>query len=134
MAFKMIMMLKRKKGMTPEAFRHAYETGHSRIGLRLFGHLWTEYRRNYVGPGTTFSAADGALPEHLAASASCPYDAISEMVFKDAAALEELRRIASIPENQKLLADDEKNLFDRDACWINIVDVIQEDLSHVPKK
>ena len=132
MAFKMIMMLKRKKGMTPEAFRHAYETGHSRIGLRLFGHLWIKYTRNYIGPGGTFAGIDGSLPAHLAATA--PYDAITEMVFKDAAALEEVQRISGIPENKKLLAEDEKNLFDRDACWINVVEVVEEDLSKVPRK
>ena len=54
MAIKVILMLKRKPGMTPAAFREEYETGHSRLGLKLFGHLWKEYRRNYLGVMNNF--------------------------------------------------------------------------------
>lgn len=38
MAFKMILLLRRKKGLTPEEFREGYENSHSRIGVRLYGH------------------------------------------------------------------------------------------------
>ena len=132
MPIKVILMLRRKPGMSPEAFRSAYEGGHSRLGLRLFGHLWREYRRNYLGPANSVAAEARTPTEVGAGQAECPCDVITEMVFEDMAALEEMNRIASIPENQRLLSEDEETLFDRENCWTSMCEVIEEDLSRAP--
>jgi len=116
MPVKTILMLRRKPGMTPEAFRQEYETGHSRLGLKLFGHLWVSYKRHY--PQASFTFADGPQP--------APYDAITEVVYRDQAALEESGRIAAA--NKKLLDDDELRLFDRPNCHMTIVETLEEKL------
>jgi hypothetical protein len=131
MPVKVILMLKRKDDMTPEAFRSAYEGGHSRIGLRLFGHLWSEYRRNYLGPANSFAAEAGTPLDDATAESRCPYDVITEFVFEDMAGLEEMNRIAAIPENKRLLSEDEETLFDRECCWVSVCEVLEEDLSRV---
>ena len=134
MPVKVMLMLRRKEGMTPDEFRAAYEEGHSRLGLRLFGHLWSEYRRNYLGAANSFAAESGTPTDAAPADSECPYDVITELVFKDRAALEEMNRIAAIPENKRLLSEDEETLFDRERCWTAMCEVLNEDLSTVVKQ
>ena len=43
---KILWLLKRKSGITPEQFRERYER-HSRLGKKLAGHLISRYKRNY---------------------------------------------------------------------------------------
>lgn len=129
MPVKVIAMLRRKEGTTPQEFRVAYEERHSRIGLRLFGHLWTEYRRNYLGPANSFAAESGTPTDATGAETDCLYDVMTEFVFPDLAALEEMNRIAAIPENKRLLSEDEETLFDREGCWVSVCEVLEEDLS-----
>ena len=131
MAIKTILMLKRKQGMSAEDFRIAYETRHSRLARRLFGHLWLEYRRNYLGPTNRFSDAAGTPTEDDEAGTISPYDVITEIVYRDPAALEESNRIAAMPENKRLLAEDEESMFEREACYAAIVEVFEENLSGV---
>ena len=128
MSVKVILMLRRKQGMSREAFRVEYEGGHSRLGLRLFGHLWTEYRRNYLGTASRFTAEAGTPTAADAGEAEGPYDVITELVLEDMAALEEMNRIASLPENRRLLSEDEERLFDRENCWTSMCEVLEEDL------
>ncbi len=134
MPVKVMLMLRRKGGMTPQEFRAAYEAGHSRLGLRLFGHLWSEYRRNYLGAANSFAAESGTPTDATASGSECPYDVITELVFKDMAALEEMNRIAAIPDNKRLLSEDEETLFDRERCWTAMCEVLNEDLSAVDKQ
>lgn len=133
MPIKTILMLKRKKGMAPEAFRAVYESHHSRLALRLFGHLWLEYRRNYLGPSNSFAAAAGTPTSEVTGETICPYDVITEIVYRDMDALEESNRIAGIPENARLLAEDEESMFDREACFAAVVEVIDEKLGVGPR-
>ena len=131
MAIKVILLLKRKQGMTPAAFREEYETGHSRLGLKLFGHLWTEYRRNYLGAANNFVnaiQAGGAVPSRgeVSRTAESPYDVVTELIFPDEAALQEMNRIASA--NAKIIADDELRLFDRENCVMTVCETLEEDL------
>ena len=129
MPIKVMLMLRRKEGITPQEFRAAYEEGHSRLGLRLFGHLWSEYRRNYLGAANNFAAESGTPTDAVASESECPYDVITELVFDDMAALDEMNRIAAIPDNQRLLSEDEERLFDRERCWTAMCEVLNEDLS-----
>jgi hypothetical protein len=126
MPVKVMMMLKRKPGMTQKEFCHAYETGHSRLGLKLFGHLWLEYRRHYVNNANNF-LGEGGIPDEGGGEGKHPCDAISEMVFPDMAAVEESNRIATLPENRRLLTEDEDRMFDRANCWITIVEMMTDD-------
>lgn len=130
---KTMLMLTRRPGMTPEAFREAYEGRHSRLALRLFGHLWVAYRRSYLGPTSRFSDESGTPANAGGAATEAPFDAITEIVYRDRAALEESNRIAALPENQRLLAEDEASMFDRDRCFAAVVEEVEELLPATPR-
>ena len=53
---------------------------------------------------------------------------------EDISALEEMNRIASLPENKRLLSEDEERLFDRKGCWTSVCEVQEEDLSKIGRK
>ncbi|MDE8650994.1 EthD domain-containing protein [Novosphingobium album (ex Liu et al. 2023)] len=59
---RVFVLLKRKPGMTFEAFREHYENGHALLGEKYFGHLFVSYRRNYIPSGTRL--LDGAVVEN----------------------------------------------------------------------
>lgn len=124
MAFKMMLLVRRKAGLTPEEFREGYENSHSRIGVRLYGHLWTAYRRNYLKTGSSFS-------EVRSGGASGPneigFDAISEFIVRDEAAWAEMMKISA--ENQELIQEDEARWFDQVHTYIVPCETIEEDLS-----
>lgn len=121
---KMILLVKRNPNLTPGEFREGYETRISRRAVRSFGHLWESYRRHYVVSAQTFGAAAG-----LPADQAFPYDAITEIIFKDRASLEEQGRISSRPENRAAINADEEAFFDRRACWSIMTEVLEEDLA-----
>ena len=122
---KLVLLLKRRPDLTPEQFRTLYETGHSRLGMRMIGHCVSAYRRHYVGGGQTFAAASQS--EGGAAPPPFPYDVITEMVYRDEAAFMEAQRIVALPENRKIIVEDEKTLFDRENCWAGGYQTIDED-------
>ncbi len=127
MSIRLLVMLNRKPGMRAEEFRTAYETGHVPLALRLFGHLWLEYRRNYMGSANSFASASGAPVEGKAAQVKPPFDVVTELVFKDVAALEEMNRIYL--ENVAEITADEDRMFDRPNCWLVRCDTIEQDLT-----
>lgn len=107
---KLIFLLKRKPGITPEEFREHYERSHSRFAQKYIGHLLTGYVRNYP----TFSALD---PSNVPEGTEPPpydlgYDAITEMRVKDMAAVEEIGRIFNDPAIQPILKEDERKFLD----------------------
>ena len=110
MPIRRIVMVKRREGLTPEQFREGYENSHSRIAVSLFGHLWLSYRRNYLTTGHNF-----ALGSETAAAEDTGFDAISEYVLRDEAALAEMGRIGAA--NMALIKEDEAKWFDQARCW-----------------
>lgn len=123
MPTKMMIFVKRKAGLTPEAFREGYETSHSRLGVELFGHLWASYRRNYVGHGRAFTQrGEGAVigPEEIG------FDAITEIVFKHDNALEEMSKISLA--NRARIVEDEARWFDLTRCFTTTCETMVEDL------
>ena len=121
MPFKRIVMVKRKTGLSPEAFRDGYENSHSRIAVRLFGHLWLAYRRNYLLTGGNFASGAQDGVDRIG------FDAVSEFILRDEAAVEEMRRIAL--ENLVMLKADEARWFDQARCWTVACETIEEDLT-----
>lgn len=119
MPIKKIVMVKRKPGLSPEQFRDGYENSHSRIAVELFGHLWTEYRRNYLTTGYSFTGENGGADE-------IDFDAVSEFVLRDQEALDEMGRIAM--ENTVRIKEDEAKWFDQSRCWVVDCETMVEDL------
>ena len=119
MPIKKIVMVRRKRGLTPEQFRQGYETSHSRIAVRLFGHLWLSYRRNYLTLGHSFSGGgETQVPDDVG------FDAVSEFVLRDAAAEAEMSRIAA--ENWDMIKEDEAKWFDQAHCWTMACECVEE--------
>ncbi len=128
MAVKLMVFLKRKQGLSPAEFRDLYENGHSRIGLGMLGHLWKEYRRNYVSAANSFAKAEGAPLKPEDAETESPFDVVTEFIFESWADLEEQNRLATLPENKAILSADEETLFDREHCYASVCEVLEEDL------
>ena len=117
---RVFVLLKRKPGMSFEAFREHYETSHARLGEKYFGHLFASYRRNYIPQGTRF--AGGRTVENA-------YDCLTELVFREAGGYAELKRIASQPDVQAILAADEARFLDRTISGNAIAQPVESDLS-----
>jgi hypothetical protein len=126
MTIRVLVLLKRKPGMSAEEFRRAYESGHSRLAVRLFGHLWKQYRRHYLGAANSFTDVRGAAAETTTAEFPAPFDVITELVLDDLSAFEEMNCI--VAQNRELLAEDEERLFDRPNCRILVCDTVEEKL------
>jgi hypothetical protein len=102
---KIVILIKKKTGMSREAFIQHYETSHAVIGKRLLGHLWAKYVRNYPKALMAYQPEENSVEDS--------YDAVTEIWLKDAAALEEMDRIINLPENNKLILEDEEKFQDR---------------------
>jgi deoxyribodipyrimidine photolyase-like uncharacterized protein len=101
--FKLIVMTKRKAGMSMEDFIDYYENGHS-VLMKSFYPQMRKYVRNYLYTVTNDMCVDGEMP----------YDCVTEAYFDDEAAwLDVVNKMAADPEKTALHAADEENLFDR---------------------
>lgn len=106
--FKLVLLLKRKPGMSPEEFRDYYETRHAVLGARM-APLARRYIRNYLHP----------LRSNAPAGTEPPYDCITELWFDSE---DDFRRsgelVAAMTEELAAITADEENLFDRSKiCW-----------------
>jgi hypothetical protein len=124
MPIKTIVMVRRRADLTAEAFRDGYENSHARIAVRLFGHLWLSYQRNFLTNGRRFgtgmSVGEPGSPDDVG------FDAISEYVLRDKAAQAEMARIGL--ENLALIKDDEARWFDQVHCWSFQCETVVSDL------
>jgi DNA-binding GntR family transcriptional regulator len=117
--FKMIVLLKKKPGMSDAAFRDYYEGHHARLVMRSAPSM-RKYVRNYLTPlGNAIYAADegGAV------------DCVTEAWFRTKEEFEQT--IAGIlgSDIADALVRDEENLFDRPFIRWFAVEAIESDLS-----
>lgn len=118
--FKVIWMMRRKAGITHEQFRAHYENNHAMMGKKYFGHLWTEYRRNYV----TSASGGSPAPDGGFQPLDLGYDCVAEWVFPSRAEYEELLRIAADPEIGREFFEDEARFLERSALVVMEVDMV----------
>jgi uncharacterized protein (TIGR02118 family) len=111
---KVILLLKRKPGMSRAEFREHYERVHVVLAKKYLGHLFAAYRRNYAvdAMSNTGDAHDDG------------YDAVTEVVLKDAAAAAEMNRIINSPEIGPIYIADEEKFLDRPALRMLIVEEV----------
>jgi hypothetical protein len=110
---KVMLILKRKAGMSPEAFQEYYERSHVKLAHKYLGHLFADYRRNYTMP---VEDKQGDNPNPGVTDPG--FDAITEIWLKDAAAWDEMQRIISDPEIGRIFMEDEEHFLDRPALRI----------------
>jgi hypothetical protein len=115
--FKVMWLLKRKKGITFEQFRDHYENSHSILGKKYLGHLFIDYKRNYkVG------TAGGGVPTDPQGSGLAAreweYDCVAEWVMPNEEAFDEIMSLFADPVIGKVFHDDEEHFLDRESVLL----------------
>ncbi|MBS0474267.1 MAG: EthD family reductase [Proteobacteria bacterium] len=108
---KVIALLRRKPGLTHEAFIAYYETRHAPLILSLLPGI-ADYRRNYVDRAGAFESPVAAID----------FDSVTEMRFDDRTAYDRFLAHAARPDVAQAIAKDEENVFDRAATRMFVVD------------
>lgn len=116
---KMMIMLKRRPGMSVPEFMDYYETQHRLIGEKyLKGHA-ARYVRRYLTPLPDAVTGQIHEPEH---------DVVMEMWFPDQAAFEAAMAATTAPAAAAEIVADELKLFDRPKMRAFIVQEIDSDM------
>jgi uncharacterized protein (TIGR02118 family) len=102
---KVMLLVKRKSGWTPEDFRRRYEQGHAPLARSVLP-LLRKYRRNYV-----VEPAAGWEPD---------FDVVTEFWFDSQADWETTVAFAATEEGQ-VLARDEEVFMDRSSMRVTVV-------------
>ena len=90
--YKVLWLLKRKEGISHEEFRDHFEREHAPLALRHIGHLFVEYRRNYVDQAFGRLGVDDK-GESIYGPMEWDWDLISEWILPDEATYDEIRKI-----------------------------------------
>lgn len=111
--YKVIHLVKRKPHLTHEQFREHFERSHAAMALKFCGHLFSEYRRNYVhivlGGGDPRQAGSGF------GEMEWQWDLLSEWIMPDEASFHEIQRIMESSDIKRLFQEDEDRFIDRTA-------------------
>jgi uncharacterized protein (TIGR02118 family) len=110
--FKCIALLRKKDGLSREAFVDYYETSHVPLIRRLLPGI-VDYRRNFIEP-------EGAF--HYPNAAPIDFDVVTELWFADRASYDVFIARAAEPDIARQIAEDEENLFDRTTMRMMIVE------------
>jgi hypothetical protein len=119
--YKVLHFIKRKPHMSHEEFKAHFERSHAAMALKFCGHLFQEYRRNYVN--IAFTGGDSRDPESGYGPREWDWDLISEWILADEAALNEIYRIMQEPGIDELFRADEDRFIDRTATVTVACDV-----------
>ncbi|AEG50871.1 Ethyl tert-butyl ether degradation EthD [Sphingobium chlorophenolicum L-1] len=110
---KIVVLMKKKAGMSRADFIDHYENVHSVLGRKYLGHLFLNYVRNYP---------QGPMLPGGAGESSTPYDCITEIWLRDEAALNEMRAIIARPDVSAVLKADEQLFQDKAESHFLIVE------------
>ena len=103
---KMVLLLKRRAGMSVEDFKDYYEKKHAVLGRKILSKA-VRYEQRFIQ-----SMSDG-LGE--------TYDCITEVWFNDEAGMQAALASAAEPGNAALRAEDAAKLFERDMIRFYVV-------------
>jgi hypothetical protein len=109
--YKVLHFIKRKPHMTHEQFKTHFERSHAAMALKFCGHLYSEYRRNYIE--TAWFGGDARDESSGYRQQDWTWDLISEWILPNAEALEEIYRIMQEPGKRELFHADEDRFIDR---------------------
>jgi uncharacterized protein (TIGR02118 family) len=112
---KMILLLKRKPGITAEEFKNYYESNHAPMATKYL-HFGT-YKRYYIDKENLYEAG------HVEHAAPLPdYDVVVEIGFDSPDDYQKMMDVLGDPVSGKQFADDEANFLDRDSLQMFFVD------------
>jgi hypothetical protein len=111
--YKILHFIKRKPHLTHDQFRDHFERSHAAMAIRYCGHLYSEYRRNYVD--MVWTGGDARQPDSGYGLREWDWDLISEWITPDEASYHEILRIMQMPGIDPLFHADEDRIIDRTA-------------------
>ncbi len=116
--FKVMVLIKRKPGMSIEDFIAYYETTHAPLGISKVPNM-KRYVRHFLRPygNDVYSADDEA-----------PYDVLTELWFDDEADFEQGMAYLTDPDTAAIIAADEEKLFDRSSIRFTVMEDHESDL------
>ena len=116
--YKVMVMIKRKRGMSMEDFINYYETRHAPLGASKVPNL-KRYVRHFIRPfGNDIYSAD----------AESTYDVLTEIWFDDEADFRRGIDYLSDPETAAIIGADEEKLFERSSIRFMIMEDHETDL------
>src|SRR5579862_3635974 len=109
--YKVIHLVKRKPHLTHEQFRAHFERSHAAMALKFCGHLFREYRRNYVtivlGGGDPRQEGSGF------GEMEWQWDLLEEWTTESEEDFHEITRIMESPGIKRLFQEDEDRFIAR---------------------
>lgn len=108
---KILVMLRKKPGLSDTEFRRLYEEEHAPLVARLVPYF-TDYRRNYILRGNL----------HPDTKDLCAFDVVTEVRFADRANYDAFMAGLADPEVDRQLAACEERFLDRSAMAMYGVD------------
>jgi hypothetical protein len=113
---KLILLVKRKPGLTAEQFREYYEKTHTQLALKLLPGF-KSYQRNYVRHDLTYR------PAHIEARPIEPnFDVIVEMTFETDDDYQKMARTLADPNISRQIVEDGERFMDRGSMQMFFVD------------
>ncbi len=123
---KLVCLLKKRNGMTTEEFRSYNESHHVKVFDGVFDQGVERYVRRYLTPFT--DPATGTAPPH-------GFDEIMELWFNDRTVFENLFLGVQDTDFRRLVAADEKKLFDLSATqWYIVEEELDSELKGAKEK
>lgn len=119
--YKVLHFIKRQPHLTHEQFKAHFERSHAAMALKFCGHLFADYRRNYVD--TAWFGGDSRVAGSGYAQQDWTWDLISEWILPSEEALQEIYRIMQEPDKDHLFRADEDRFIDRTATVTVVCDV-----------
>jgi hypothetical protein len=111
--YKVMFLIKRKRHMTHDQFREHFERSHAPMAQKFCGHLFSEYRRNYMN--VVWTGGDSRIPGSNYGPREWEWDLLSEWILPNEENLQEIYRIMESPGIKQLFQEDEDRFIDRDA-------------------
>lgn len=113
---KIICLMRRKAGLTPQQFKDYYENNHAKLALELLP-FFSAYQRNYLIKDEAYK------PDHLDEVPPVPdYDVVTEISFASRDDYQKMVDALADPVIGKRIADDEENFLDRNAMVMFFVE------------
>lgn len=111
--YKVLHFIRRKEHLSHEQFKAHFERSHASMALKFCGHLFSQYRRNYVNMAWTGGDSRDASSGY--GEREWQWDLISEWILPNEEALHEIYRIMQSPGIKELFCADEDRIIDRTA-------------------
>jgi hypothetical protein len=115
---KIVVLIRRKIGLSQGEFRDYYEQRHVPLALGFIRPFLLDYRRTYLEGEAGYADLVSGEDADAAAAGSFAYDCITEMWFRDAATLDAMFETLSRPEVRAALTEDENRFLDRDSVRV----------------